>query len=93
MKNFYRIDESSFEGQPDGGNYKHYYFANKKLALRFLSREIIKRNKNQEDGLPDRDFYEDFMERKINRLVKNKKWEKVAPYFALYLYKESLETK
>lgn len=92
MKTFYRVDELDFKDHKDASHSTHHYYATKKLALKYLAQEITKRNKLQKDGLPDRDIYDGPWDAKIDKMVEKKQWEKVAEYFSLYLYKETMET-
>ena len=67
---------------------EEYFFANKALAIGFLSKTIRERENHKPD--PDGDLYDRRMEKKIQILFQNKKWEKLAPIFALYLYRVPL---
>lgn len=89
MKNVYKVLELRAGFSSD----KEHFFATQKLALNWLSKEITKRETANKNGLPDRDYYDSCIEKKIVSLFKNKKWAKIAPYYALYLSKEKLHDK
>jgi len=67
---------------------EEFFFVNKRLAIRFLVKTMKERENHQ--PFPDRDGYDIRMENKISSLFRNKKWEELAPIFALYLYKVPL---
>ena len=77
---------------------KEYYFGTKQSTISFLKKEIIKREyrkvysrytgKWEED--PDRDIYEIRFDNKIRKMVEEEKYEKVSPYFGLYLTKHKI---
>jgi hypothetical protein len=72
---------------------EEHYFATKQLALRFLADEIERREYGGgKDGLPDRDIYDTRKDNRIHSMVINREWEKVAPYFNLYLSEISMIT-
>jgi hypothetical protein len=83
MKHIYEILVMKFNGD------RRHYFENKRAALRWLAKEIIKREMAQ--PLPDRDLYGNNVEKTISRLYKNKKWEQIAHYYQFYLSKKVLQ--
>lgn len=72
---------------------KEHYFSAKELALRFLADEIERREYvGDKHGCPQRDVYNKKKDDGIHSMVINQKWEKVAPYFQLYLSEISIIT-
>ena len=69
---------------------EEYFFTSKKLAIRFLAKTM--RDRENHKPFPDRDGYDIKMENKIWTFFHNKKWEELAPIFALYLYEVPLNS-
>lgn len=75
---------------------EEFFFKTKKSAITFIAKHINKReyrkifynNKWVED--PDRDLYEPKIDNKIRKMVDTHQYEKVSPYFCIYLSKHKL---
>jgi hypothetical protein len=70
-----------------------FFFPNKKTAIKWLGKEIKRREAGDKDGVPMRDGWDDKIENRLTKLIQQRKWEKLAPYYRLYLSKHQMITK